>query len=87
VKKWGEELGLKTLGFCHQKTFLIALGIDKVIQELYEDSPDYLFEVAKIKGLILPGTMGESHRVMVQYKGSGFPELKGFSIRNQANRL
>jgi len=94
IKKWGEELGLKTIGFCHQGTFLIALGIDKVIQRLCEDFPrnrlattDYLFEVAKIKGLILPGTIGESHKVMVQYKGSGFPELKGFSIRNQAGRL
>jgi SAM-dependent MidA family methyltransferase len=87
VKKWGEDLGLKTLGFCQQGTFLISLGIDNIIQELYKDSPDYLFEVAKIKRLIFPGTLGESHKVLIQYKGKGFPELKGFSIKNQADKL
>ncbi len=87
VKKWGEDLGLKTLGFCQQGIFLISLGIDDIIQELYKDSPDYLFEVAKIKRLIFPGTLGESHKVLIQYKGKGFPELKGFSIKNQADKL
>jgi len=87
VKKWGEDLGLKTLGFCQQGTFLISLGIDDIIQELYKDSPDYLFEVAKIKRLIFPGTLGETHKVLIQYKGKGFPELKGFSIKNQADKL
>jgi SAM-dependent MidA family methyltransferase len=87
VKKWGEDLGLKTLGFCQQGTFLIALGIDDIIQELYKDSTDYLFEIAKIKRLIFPGTLGESHKVLIQYKGKGFPALRGFSIKNQADRL
>jgi SAM-dependent MidA family methyltransferase len=87
VKKWGEELGLKTLGFCPQGTFLIALGIDEIINELYKDSPDYLFEVAKIKRLIFPGTMGETHKMMIQYKGDGYPELRGFSIKNQKGKL
>lgn len=87
VKKWGEELGIKTIGFCQQGTFLISLGIDEAIAEIYKNSPDYLFEVAKIKGLILPGTMGETHKVMIQYKGKGEPELKGFSIKNQKAKL
>jgi len=87
VKKWGEELGIKTIGFCQQGTFLISLGIDEAITEIYKNSPDYLFEVAKIKGLILPGTMGETHKVMIQYKGKGEPELKGFSIKNQMRNL
>ncbi|MGB9715707.1 MAG: class I SAM-dependent methyltransferase [Thermodesulfovibrionales bacterium] len=87
VKKWGEEIGLKTVGFCQQGAFLISLGIDEIIQELYNKSSDYLFEVAKIKRLIFPGTLGESHKVLVQYKGNGFPSLKGFSMKNQADRL
>ena len=87
VKKWGETLGLKTLGFCQQGAFLIALGIDEIMKELYENSKDYLFEVAKIKGLILPGTMGETHKVIIQYKGKGYPELRGFSIKNQVDKL
>ncbi|HDH13665.1 MAG TPA: class I SAM-dependent methyltransferase [Nitrospirae bacterium] len=84
LKKWGEEIGLKTTGYCSQGTFLTASGIDEVITELYSDSPDYLFEISKIKGLIMPQGMGESHSVMIQYKGEGLPELRGFSMRNQA---
>ncbi len=86
LKKWGEEAGLKTLGFCPQGTYLVSLGIDEVISELYGGSPD-AFEIAKIKGLLLPEGMGESHKVMVQYKGSGNPELRGFSLRNQVGKL
>ncbi len=87
LKKWGEELGLKTIGFCQQRTFLVSIGIDELIQEIYEKSPDYLFEIARIKRLIFPGTIGESHKVLVQYKGKGFPDLRGFSIKNQMDRL
>ncbi len=87
LKKWGDEIGLKTIGYCSQGTFLIALGLDKVIMELYGDSPDYPSEVLKIKGLILPEGMGESHKVMIQYKGEGTLELRGFSLRNHLRLL
>jgi SAM-dependent MidA family methyltransferase len=87
LKKWGDEFGLKTLGYCPQGTFLISLGIDEVINEMYGSSPDYESEILKIKGLIFPHGMGESHKVMVQYKGEGTPILKGFSLRNQIGTL
>lgn len=87
VKKWGEEMGIKTIGFCQQGTFLISLGIDKEIANLFENSKDYVFEAARIKKLILPGTMGETHKVLIQYKGNGSPKLKGFQIKNQKNSL
>ncbi len=87
LKKWGEEIGLKTIGYCPQGTFLISLGIDKAITELYSNSPDYESEILKIKGLILPQGMGESHKVMIQYKGERLPALRGFSMRNQINSL
>ncbi len=87
VRKWGKELGFETLGFCQQGTFLISLGIDEMINELYGNSPDYLFEVAKIKRLIFPGTIGETHKVMIQYKGNANPKPRGFSIKNQKDKL
>lgn len=86
LKKWGEELGLATAGFASQGTYLVALGIDEAIRELYGDEPDP-FETAKIKGLILPQGMGESHQVMVHCKGACGADLRGFGIRNQAKRL
>ena len=86
LDKWGSELGLLTVGFCPQGTYLISLGIDEVISELYGESPD-AFDLAKIKGLIFPEGMGESHKVMIQYKGEDCPQLKGFALRNQQKRL
>jgi len=87
LSAWGEESGFKTLGYCPQGTYLVASGIDEMIQELYQDSPDYSFEVSRIKNLILPEGMGESHKVIIQYKGDGMPELRGFSLRNQMDKL
>ncbi|MBI4826235.1 MAG: SAM-dependent methyltransferase [Nitrospirae bacterium] len=87
VKKWGDEAVLETLGYTSQGTYLVASGIDEIITELYADSPNYAAEIKKIKGLIMPEGMGESHMVMIQYKGEGDPELKGFSLRNHVGKL
>ncbi|MFZ5906650.1 MAG: class I SAM-dependent methyltransferase [Nitrospirota bacterium] len=87
VKKWGEELGFRTLGFCPQGTYLVSLGIDEMIAELYRNSKDYLFEIARIKRLILPGTLGETHKVLIQYKGERSPALRGFALKNQMGKL
>jgi len=87
VKLWGEDTGLRALGYCSQGTFLLAMGIDQEIAKLAETSTDYLFEVSRIKKLILPQGMGESHKVLIQYKGRELPRLQGFSIRNQLRFL
>ncbi len=87
VKKWGEELLFKSTGYCSQGAFLVSLGIDEEIKRLFSESDDYLSELARIKKLIMPQGMGDSHAVMVQYKGEGNPELRGFAIRNQLRYL
>jgi SAM-dependent MidA family methyltransferase len=87
MMRWGEDAGFKTLGYCSQGTYLISLGIDEVITELYGDSPGYLSEVSRIKGLIFPQGMGASHQVMIQYKGDGSPSLRGFAMRNLIDSL
>ena len=87
LKRWGTEMGFQPVGYCNQGTFLLANGIDRDIARLAETSPDYLFELARIKKLFLPQGLGESHKVMIQYKGSAVPKLKGFSIRNQLRTL
>ncbi len=86
LKAWGELLGLKALGFGSQGTYLVSLGIDEVITGFYGEVPDP-FEIAKIKGLIFPQGMGESHSVMVQHKGKGEIKLRGFDLRNQVKKL
>jgi SAM-dependent MidA family methyltransferase len=81
LKKWGEEAGLRCIGFCRQGPYLVSLGID----ELMADTD--VLDRARIKGLIMPGAMGETHKVMVQYRGKGTPELRGFRLKNQLNTL
>ncbi len=87
VKKWGEAEGIKTLGFCGQGAYLTSLGIDDELKRLAAESKDYPFELARIKKLIMPQGMGESHQVLIQYKGEGRPELKGFKLRNRMRYL
>ena len=87
VKKWGEQFGLNTIGFCSQSAFLISLGITEAIERLAATSADYLFELARIKKLILPQGMGESHQVLVQVKGDNDLKLKGFTMKNKVEYL
>lgn len=87
LKKWGDEIGIQTAGYCGQGVFMVSLGIDDDLRKIAESSADYVFEIARIKKLILPQGMGESHKVMVQYKGIDSPKLRGFSMRNQMKSL
>lgn len=86
LKRWGEAMGLRTIGYTTQGTYLVSLGIDEVMQELYGDAPDAI-DVARIKGLILPQGMGESHKVLIQYKGKSDVTLRGVSMRNRMAML
>jgi SAM-dependent MidA family methyltransferase len=87
VGKWGKDAGFETIGFCGQGAYLSSLGIDEEIKRLDPASKGYLFELARIKKLILPQGMGESHQVMIQYKGPGAPKLRGFTMRNRMKYL
>jgi SAM-dependent MidA family methyltransferase len=74
-------------GFCGQGVFMVSLGIEDDLKRIAAEAKDYVFEIARIKKLILPQGMGESHKVLVQYKGVQPPKLRGFSIRNQLRVL
>lgn len=92
IMKKGQDAGLQTLGYCAQGTYLVSMGLDEIIIEKYnpeviEPDENYQFEMAKIKGLITPGGMGESHKVMIQYKGKKKFSLRGFAIRNRLHVL
>ncbi|MFQ3573738.1 MAG: SAM-dependent methyltransferase [Thermodesulfovibrionales bacterium] len=86
LKKWGSDIGLRNCGFCSQGSYLVSLGIDKAILEMYGESPDP-FQIAKIKGLILPQGLGQSHKVLIQYKGGREFALKGFDMSNRLGYL
>lgn len=83
----GEALGLSTLGFARQGVYLVSLGIDEVLVELYGESPEMGREAQMVHNLIMPGTMGDTHKVLVQYRGDGLPELRGFRMKNEMDKL
>lgn len=87
VKKWGEEYNLRTLGFVRQGPFLVSLGLDEVLTEFMKHPPPGGFDPLNVKGLIMPGTIGETHKVLIQHKDNGAPQLKGFAMKNELFKL
>ena len=86
LKDWGNDLGLKTIGYCPQGTFLASLGIDEIVTKELEKDPAFQLELLKIKDLLFD--TGESHQAMIQYKGkSHIQDLRGFKLKNRMNRL
>ena len=83
----GKRQGFKNLGYTPQGTFLASLGIDRVLEEKLKADPLFIQEMPKIKGLLWG--MGESHKVMIQYRGNkeDLPVLKGFQLRNRIKTL
>jgi SAM-dependent MidA family methyltransferase len=76
---WGEEYGLKLTGLVPQYRFLLALGILEQLAQLGngKGEEEALNERLTIKNLILPGGMGETFKVLIQYKGIDKPQLEG----------
>jgi SAM-dependent MidA family methyltransferase len=86
VKDWGESLGMKSLGYSPQGIFLASLGIDEIVSGELESRPDFLAELPKIKSLLFG--MGDTHRVLIQYKGQkDIGNLRGFALKNSLSRL
>jgi SAM-dependent MidA family methyltransferase len=82
----GTEIGMMPLGFCPQGLFLASLGIDEIVSAELERSPNFQMELLKIKGLLFG--MGDSHQVLIQYKGKkDFEGLRGFQMKNRLDRL
>jgi len=89
--KRGEKAGLTLAGFTTQKNFLLGLG---VLEELIETEAAGAMDCDKIRHnravaeLIAPGGMGDTFKVLVQFKGmGGRPLLKGFSFREMSRYL
>jgi SAM-dependent MidA family methyltransferase len=87
VKKWGEQAGFSTAGYCPQGTFLVSLGIDTVLNGMLNAGEHPVEGFKKVSSLISPEGLGESHKVLIQYKGERKPRLSGFSLRNRVDIL
>lgn len=86
----GAQTGLEVTGFTTQKNFLLGLGILDELQ-----TPDK-FDAANIgkinanrliKDLIMPQSMGDTFKTLIQHKGIAKPALKGLSWRDMSGYL
>lgn len=64
LREWAVELGFKTALYQSQGQFLVSLCDEETLTRLSEQGL-----IGKLKRLILPQGMGESHRVLVLSKG------------------
>lgn len=87
LKTQGEYLGLTSIGFARQGIYLVSMGIDEVVTELYGNTPQLGRQSHMIQQLIMPGTMGDTHKVLIQHKGMGSHQLRGFMIKNELHKL
>jgi SAM-dependent MidA family methyltransferase len=63
------------------------LRIDEVLQEKYANDTDSAAGRNTVSQLVSPAGLGESHRILIQYKGKQKHELGGFSLRNKLTTL
>jgi SAM-dependent MidA family methyltransferase len=79
--------GLEIAGYTTQAGFLIACGIDEIINEYGQgDDMASLRYSQQARQLLLPGQMGESFKVIALSRNIETP-LQGFEFSNQVQRL
>lgn len=87
LKKWGENAALETIGYCTQGMFLASMGIDEILSEMDIQTKSYQAAINKVKEMLLPQGMGQTHKVLIQSKGIENTALRGFSFSNKKNIL
>jgi SAM-dependent MidA family methyltransferase len=73
----GERQGLQTTGFTNQMSLLMGLGVEQMIAELEQDSPEFKAAIH----LLRPNGMGTTFKVLIQHKGIVHPELDGLQYK------
>jgi SAM-dependent MidA family methyltransferase len=73
----GEGQELRTTGFTNQMSFLMGLGVEQMIAELAQDSPEFNAAIH----LLRPSGMGTTFKVLIQHKGLSDPALDGLRYK------
>ncbi|MBC7837899.1 MAG: SAM-dependent methyltransferase, partial [Nitrospiraceae bacterium] len=73
----GETHGLQVTGFTNQMSFLMGLGVEKMIEKLEPDSSEFRAAIHLLK----PNGMGSIFKVLIQHKGISPPELDGLKFK------
>jgi SAM-dependent MidA family methyltransferase len=73
----GEEAGLRVTGFTNQMSFLMGLGVERLIEELEPGSPEF----QGVVHLLRPEGMGRAFKILIQHKGMKAPALDGLRYK------
>ena len=87
VAEAADESGLSVAGYTNQAGFLLACGIEKLLQSAAADQNAAWFQQTEgLKRLVLPSGMGERFKVMALTRNIDEP-LMGFSMKNMLHQL
>lgn len=73
----GEEAGLRVTGFTNQMSFLMGLGVERLVEELEPGTAEF----QGVIHLLRPDGMGRTFKILVQHKGIDQPELDGLRFK------
>ena len=73
----GEEGGLHVTGFTNQMSFLMGLGVERMLESLEPGSSEF----QSIIQLLRPEGMGRTFKILIQHKGITEPQLDGLRFK------
>ena len=87
VAEAADDAGLNVAGYTNQAGFLLACGIERLLQSAAADQNTAWFQqTGGLKRLVLPSEMGERFKVMALTRNIDEP-LMGFSMKNMLHQL
>jgi SAM-dependent MidA family methyltransferase len=86
VAEAAHAAGLQVAGYNTQAMFLLANGLDTMLQSSDVNDPDFLRLTRQVKTLTMPGEMGELFKVMALTRGYD-QALQGFQLQDLRARL
>ncbi|WP_297057491.1 SAM-dependent methyltransferase [Thermosulfurimonas sp.] len=84
LRELAERYGFLNLGFTQQAPFLVSLGVEKVLNEVSENT---VRDREALKLLLLPEGLGSTHWVLLQGRNLPPVRLRGFGLSNRLHLL
>jgi len=86
VAEAADGAGLQVAGYNTQAMFLLANGLETMLQSVGVDDPEFLQLARQVKTLTMPGEMGELFKVMALTRGYTHT-LQGFQLQDLRVKL
>jgi len=86
VAEAADSAGLHVAGYNTQAMFLLANGLEAMLQSVDVNTPEFLQLARQVKTLTMPGEMGELFKVMALTRGYNHT-LQGFQLQDMRAKL